>query len=114
MRIVAGAEAGFDISEDARRAAEIRLLRQIAHGRARLDERVPRSGSTSPAVILSRVDLPEPLRPTRHTRSPAETDNSTPVSSGVPPKVSAISLSWTSGGAMGQSPARRRCARRIA
>ena len=32
--------------------------------------RVPLSGSTSPATILSNVDLPEPLRPTRQTRSP--------------------------------------------
>ena len=33
-------------------------------------KRVPRSGSTRPAAILSSVDLPDPLRPTRHTRSP--------------------------------------------
>ena len=38
--------------------------------------RLPRSGSIMPAAIFSRVDLPEPLRPTRHTRSPAETDRS--------------------------------------
>src|SRR6185437_3132778 len=36
---------------------------------------------------------------TRQTRSPADTDRSTPSSSGVPPKVSATSLSWISGGA---------------
>ena len=54
----------------------------------------------APAAIFSSVDLPEPLRPTRQTRSPAETDSSTPVSSGVPPKVSAMSLSWISGGAI--------------
>src|ERR1700722_10402834 len=66
-------------------------------------KRVPRSGSMMPAAILSSVDLPEPLRPTRHTRSPAETDSSTPVSSGVPPKVSAMSLSWTSGAAISAS-----------
>src|SRR5262245_39843769 len=63
-------------------------------------KRSPRSGSISPAAILSSVDLPEPLRPTRHTRSPAETDSSTPSSSGWPPKVSAISLSWRGGGGM--------------
>src|ERR1700759_5513547 len=61
---------------------------------------MPLSGSTSPAAILSSVDLPEPLRPIRQTRSPGETDNSTPDSKGVPPKVSLMSLSWISGGAM--------------
>src|SRR5260370_88512 len=64
-------------------------------------KRVPRSGSISPAAILSRVDLPDPLRPTRHTRSPAETDSSTPARSGVPPKEREMSPSWMRGGAMG-------------
>src|SRR5215468_11635488 len=63
-------------------------------------KRLPLSASTSPAAILSSVDLPEPLRPIRHTRSDGETDSSTPVSSGVPPKVSLMSLSWISGGAI--------------
>src|ERR1700730_11155330 len=74
---------------------------------------VPLSGSISPAAILSSVDLPEPLRPTRHTRSPAETDSSTPASSGVPPKVSAISLSWTSGAAISASRLALRAADRL-
>src|SRR5258708_1270297 len=65
-------------------------------------KRVPRSGSTSPAAILGKVDLPDPLRPTRHTRSPAETESSTPSRRGVPPKVSEMSLSWMRGGAMGE------------
>src|SRR4051812_14342756 len=51
-------------------------------------------------MILSSVDFPEPLRPIKQTRSDSETDNSTPASSGVPPKVSEISLNWISGGAM--------------
>src|ERR1700761_3821613 len=63
-------------------------------------KRLPLSGSTRPAAILSNVDLPEPLRPIRQTRSEADTDNSTPASNGVPPKVSAISFNWISGGAM--------------
>src|SRR5215475_3048065 len=63
-------------------------------------KRDPLSGSTRPAAILSSVDLPEPLRPIRQTRSAGDTESSTPVSSGVPPKVSAISLSWISGGAI--------------
>src|SRR6201995_1324768 len=63
-------------------------------------KRVPLLDSTRAAAILRRVDLPEPLRPIRQTRSAGDTDNSTPASSGVPPKVSLMSLSWMSGGAM--------------
>src|SRR5882724_1050822 len=63
-------------------------------------KRLPPSGSTRPAAIFKSVDLPEPLRPIRQTRSPEDTDNSTPAKSGVPPKVSAISFNWISGGAM--------------
>src|SRR3977135_2349734 len=63
-------------------------------------QRLPLSGSTRPATILSRVDLPEPLRPIKQTRSDCDTDNSTPDNSGVPPKVSAMSFNWISGGAM--------------
>src|SRR5215470_11038016 len=63
-------------------------------------KREPLSGSTRPAAILSSVDLPEPLRPIRQTRSEGETESSTPVSSGVPPKVSLMSFSWISGGAI--------------
>src|SRR5436309_1906453 len=66
-------------------------------------KRLPLSGSTSPAAIFSNVDLPEPLRPIRQTRSACDTDNSTPDNSGVPPKVSAISFNWISGGAIGLS-----------
>src|SRR4051812_49874958 len=65
-------------------------------------KRLPLSGSTSPAAILSSVDLPDPLRPIRQTRSAVDTDNSTPDNSGVPPKVSAMSFNWISGGAMVQ------------
>src|ERR1700736_5503160 len=63
-------------------------------------KRVPLSGSTVPAAIFSNVDLPEPLRPIRQTRSPAETDSSTPDNSGVPPKGSLTSFNWIRGGAM--------------
>src|SRR5215470_16221093 len=58
---------------------------------------VPLSGSISPAPILRSVDLPDPLRPTRHRRSPAATRRSTSSSSGVPPKVNAMPLSWSNG-----------------
>src|SRR6266849_4689265 len=63
-------------------------------------KRLPPSGSTRPAAIFRSVDLPEPLRPIRHARSAEDTDSSTPDNSGVPPKVSAISFNWISGGAM--------------
>src|SRR3954467_12260604 len=63
-------------------------------------KRLPESASTSPAAIFSSVHLPEPLRPIRQTRSDGDTDNSTPASNGVPPKVSAMSFNWIRGGAM--------------
>src|SRR5471032_2108140 len=63
-------------------------------------KRLPLSGSTRPAAIFNSVDLPEPLRPIRQTRSDCDTDSSTPDNSGVPPKVSLISFNWISGGAM--------------
>src|SRR5437763_16405510 len=61
---------------------------------------LPLSASTNPAAIFKSVDLPEPLRPIRHTRSPEDTDSSTPDNSGVPPKVSLISFNWIRGGAI--------------
>ena len=61
---------------------------------------VPASGSIIPAAILSSVDLPEPLRPTRHSRSDGPIDSSAPSSRGVPPKVRRMSLRKRSGGAM--------------
>src|SRR5258708_10511540 len=63
-------------------------------------KRLPLSGSTRPAAIFRSVDLPEPLRPIRHTRSDCETDSSTPDNSGVPPKGSLMSFNWISGGAI--------------
>src|SRR5258706_475217 len=63
-------------------------------------KRLPLSGSTRPAAIFNSVDLPEPLRPIKQTRSAEDTDSSTPDNSGVPPKVSAMSFNWISGGAM--------------
>src|SRR5215475_14055119 len=77
-------------------------------------KRLPRSGSTRPAAILSSVDLPEPLRPIRQTRSDGDTVSSTPDSSGVPPKVSAMSFNWISGGAIALVLARRRLLRAAA
>src|SRR5215467_1211778 len=61
-------------------------------------KRAPWPASMMPAAMRSRLDLPEPLRPTKHTRSPAETASSAPCSNGVPPKVSAILLSCRRGG----------------
>ena len=77
-------------------------------------KRLPPSGSTRPAAIFSSVDLPEPLRPIRQTRSPDDTDSSTPDNSGVPPKVSLISFNWISGGAIVSILVRRRLLRPLA
>src|ERR1700741_873527 len=74
-------------------------------------KRLPLSGSTRPAAIFSSVDLPEPLRPIRQTRSDGDTLSSTPASNGAPPKVRWISLSWTSGGAIASGSA---CGRLLA
>src|SRR4029079_15149051 len=69
--------------------------------------RLPPSGSTVPAAIFRSVDLPEPLRPISQTRSPDDTDSSTPDNSGVPPNVSLISFNWISGGAIYSTLVRR-------
>ena len=69
--IFAGLEPGLDIIAGGGKAARIGLLRQIADGGAGLGEARAAIGFDQPAAILSRVDLPEPLRPTRHSRSPA-------------------------------------------
>src|SRR3546814_15430702 len=55
--------------------------------------------SSSPDSAFSRVDLPDPLRPTRHSRSPFATGRSTPANSGRPPKPSCAPRSATTGGA---------------
>ena len=47
------------------------FLRQVLDCGAGLSEATPRSGCTSPAAMRNKVDLPEPLRPTNKTRSPA-------------------------------------------
>src|SRR5258705_13979171 len=60
-------------------------------------KRVPPSASINPAAILSSVDLPEPLRPTRHSRSPAPTLSSAPSSRRWPPNETTISLRCKSG-----------------
>ena len=47
----------------------------------------PASGVTSPLTILSKVDLPAPLRPIRHTRSPASTCRLAPSRSACGPNA---------------------------
>src|SRR5438105_11399209 len=61
-------------------------------------KRRPESNGISPAAIRNRVDLPEPLRPTKQVRSPDETEIPAPASSGAVPKVRAISWSVRRGG----------------
>src|SRR5436190_21827503 len=48
--------------------------------------------------MRSKVDLPEPLRPTRQIRSPVATTRPAPDSSGATPKVRAMSCSRSNGG----------------
>src|SRR5712671_5767647 len=52
--------------------------------------------------MRSRVDLPEPLRPTRQIRSPVATARPAPASSGVTPKVTPMSCSRSNGSGMSQ------------
>ena len=47
----------------------------------------PPSGSISPLISFSSVDLPVPLRPIRQSRSPASSCRLIPSSSGGPPKA---------------------------
>ncbi len=47
----------------------------------------PSSGTMAPSSRRSRVDLPAPLRPTTHTRSPASRVKSMPSSSSGPPTL---------------------------
>src|SRR6185369_14870333 len=63
-------------------------------------KRLPPSASIKPAAILSKVDLPEPLRPTRQSRSPSPTLSSAPSNSRWPPNATVISLRCKTG-AMG-------------
>ena len=86
--------------------------RDSARWRPGCTKRLPRSASTRPAAILSRVDLPEPLRPTRQARSPGETDSSALSIRGVPPKVRAMSWRRSRGGSAipaPLTPLSRRC-----
>jgi hypothetical protein len=73
-------------------------LQQIVDCGAGLGEAISRIGLHQPGP--SKVDLPEPLRPTRQTRSPDATASSAPVSSGVTPKVTLMSCSRSNGGGM--------------
>ena len=43
---------------------------------------VPSSGESSPAIVLSKVDFPVPLRPIRAALSPSFKPNVTPVNKG--------------------------------
>ena len=94
----------------------------------------PSSGGTMPAMVLTSVDLPAPLSPTRATTSPARTSKSTSVSAwtapnrlliprsgqqrgrghGVLPPVGVSSAHWDAAAAVQASlnGARRRSARR--
>ncbi len=55
--IVAGPEAGFHIGERRRKAGEVRLLRQVAHGGARLDKARAAVGLDQPGGDLEQRRL---------------------------------------------------------
>src|SRR5690242_18612018 len=57
--------------------------------------------------MCSSVDLPEPLRPTRQTRSPAPTPNAAPDSNAFAPKVRLMFCSRSNGGGMSGCPDQR-------
>src|SRR5215470_10697697 len=78
LEVIARSEAGFDIGKGRCEAGEIRLLWQIPDNHPRLRENRAAVRLDLSRRDLSRVDLPDPLRPTRATRSPEETDSSTP------------------------------------
>jgi len=58
---------------------------------------------------LQQGRLAGPVAADQARPSPGETDSSTGSSSGVPPKVSAMSASWTSGGAIRAGNDREGC-----
>ena len=64
-------------------------------------KRLPASISMLPARIFRMVDLPEPLAPTRATRSPRPMPRSISAKSGRPPKVSRAPRSAAMGGEAG-------------
>ena len=99
VAVVAGHQSRFDIRRGWWRSRRDRFLRQVADRRARLREAGAVVGlDISPAAILSSVDLPEPLRPTRQRRSPGQIDSVAPARSGVLPKLSQMSCNRRRGG----------------
>ena len=98
MRIVGGAEAGLHVGQRGGVSREVWLLGQVAHRGARLHEALAPVGLDQPRRDPEQSRLARPIAPDQATRSPAATASSAPSSSGVPPKVRAMSLSWTRGG----------------
>ena len=94
MRIVGGAEAGLHVGQRGRVAGEVRLLRQVAHRGARLHEALAPVGLDQPRRDLQQRRLARAVAPDQADPLAAATASSAPSSSGVPPKVSAMSLSW--------------------
>ena len=78
-----GAKPGLDIGQGGCEAGQIRFLRQIADCGTGLGEAIPGVRLDQPGGMRSKVDFPEPLRPTSQIRSPAATASSAPESSGA-------------------------------
>ncbi len=99
--------AGFSLPT----GGELTALGRPVTGRP-LARTVPALGETNPAMALSRVDLPQPEGPSRHTSSPGATSRSMPSSAATsrPPawKTLRSPATWTaaSAGRAISSPAR--------
>ena len=88
-----GAEAGLDIGERGRGAGEIRLLRQIADRRAGLHEPRAAVGLDQPGGDLEQGRFARAVAADQADALAGRDRELGAVSSGVPPKVSAMSLS---------------------
>ena len=98
-RIVARRQARLDIGERRGEAREIRLLRQIADGRAGLEEALARIELDEPRRDPEQRRLAGAVAPDQRQPLPRRRRRSAPRSSGVPPKVR-----WIPGGGEGVAP----------
>ena len=89
---------GQDVVEHRDKAGKVGLLRQVPEAASGWTKRSPWSAAIKPAAIRSRVDFPEPLRPTMAIRSPSEMPSSARSKSGLPPIVRLTSRSCNIGG----------------
>ncbi len=97
-----GAHAGLHVFQRGGEAGHVRLLRQVAHGGAGLDEARAAIGFHQPGGDLQQRRFAGAVAPRRgQMRSPAPTPISAPSSSGWVPRVARMSWRCSRGGAMG-------------